>query len=99
VAAQRAGRGGVRGKAFENTYLSAQFARIAARRGIKKAAVAVAHSILVIVYHLLNDRHDYLDLGPTYFDHRERSRITRRLQTRPERPGYRVQRERIPSAA
>jgi transposase len=83
----------------KDTYLSAQFARIAARRGVKRAAVAVAHSILVIVYHLLGDRHDYLDLGPTYFDQRECSRITRRLQARLERLGYRVQLEAIPSAA
>jgi hypothetical protein len=79
----------------KDTYLSAQFARIAARRGIKRAAVAVAHSILVIVHHLLSDRHDYLDL----FDQRERSRITRRLQARLERLGYRAQLEAIPSAA
>jgi len=83
----------------KDTYLSAQFARLAARRGIKRAAVAVAHSVLVIVYHLLSERHEYLDLGPTYFDQRERSRITRRLQARLERLGYRVQLEAIPSAA
>jgi transposase len=68
-------------------------------QAIKRAAVAMAHSILVIVYHLLSDRHDYFDLGPTYFDQRERSRITRRLQVRLERLGYRVQLEAIPSAA
>jgi transposase len=83
----------------KDTYLSAQFARIAARRGVKRAAVAVAHSILVIVYHLLSDRHDYLELGTTYFDQRQRSRLTRRLQARLEGLGYRVQLEAIPSAA
>jgi transposase len=83
----------------KDTYLSAQFARIAARRGVKRAAVAVAHSILVIVYHLLDEKHDYMDLGPAYFDQREHSRVTRRLQARLERLGYRVQLEPLTSAA
>jgi transposase len=83
----------------KDTYLSAQFARIAARRGVKRAAVAVAHSILVIVYHLLDEKHDYMDLGPAYFDQREHSRVTRRLQARLERLGYRVQLEPLTPAA
>ena len=54
----------------KKTYLSAQYHRIAARRGKKRAAVAVGHSILVIVYHMLKRKVPYQDLGPDYFDKR-----------------------------
>ena len=50
------------------TYLAAQFRRLATRRGPKKAMVAVAHTILVIAYHLLLHDHPFEDLGETYFD-------------------------------
>jgi hypothetical protein len=52
----------------KNTYLSAQYHRIAARRGSKRAAVAVAHTILVIAYHLLKQGENYRELGGDYFD-------------------------------
>src|SRR6266581_2148963 len=68
-----------RAAARSHTYLAAQFHRLAARRGGKRAAVAVAHSILVIAYHLLRDGGRYEDLGQTYFDQRDRTRITERL--------------------
>jgi transposase len=57
------------------TYLAAQFRRLASRRGAKKAAVAVAHSILRIVYHLLIDQHPYEDLGELYFDNRQKDQL------------------------
>ena len=53
-----------------NTYLSAQFWRLARRIGKKKAAVAVSHSILVIAWHLLTNNSDYHDLGGDYFTRR-----------------------------
>ena len=53
-----------------DTYLSAQFWRLARRIGKKKAAVAVSHSILVICWHLLTERVDYHDLGGDYFTRR-----------------------------
>ena len=49
-------------------YLAAQFRRLAKRRGDKRAIIAVAHSILTIVYHLLKDGTLYEDLGAAYFD-------------------------------
>ena len=52
----------------KNTYLSAQYRRLAARCGAKKAAVAVGHTILIIVYHVLQEREDYRELGGNYFD-------------------------------
>jgi len=81
-AARAAGRG--------RTYLGAQYHRIAARRGAKRAAVTVAHSILVIVYHMLSDRCDYHDLGGNYFDERHREQVSRRLTRRLEALGYSV---------
>lgn len=74
----------------KGTYLAAQFRRLSARRGAKKAAVAVGHSILVIAYHLLRDGTVYQDLGDTYFDHRNRAQLERRLVQRLEALGNTV---------
>lgn len=68
-----------------NTYLSAQFGRIARRRGKNRAVVAVAHSILVAAYHILRDDVDYHDLGGDWFarrhDHDQRARwLIRQLE-------------------
>ena len=72
------------------SYLAAQYRRLKARRGHAKAVIAVAHSILVIVYHLLRDDQAYVDLGSSYFDDRDHELATRRLTRRLERLGYRV---------
>lgn len=74
----------------KNTYLAAQYRRIAARRGPKRAAVAVGHSILVIVYHLLRDRGTYQDLGGNYFDEHDQQIVQKHLVRRLERLGYQV---------
>jgi len=74
----------------KNTYLAAQYRRIAARRGPKRAAVAVGHSILVIVYHLLRDRGSYQDLGGNYFDEHDQQMVQKHLVRRLERLGYQV---------
>jgi transposase len=74
----------------KKTYLGAQYRRIAARRGAKRAAVAVAHSILVIVYHILTRHEPYHDLGVTYFDQRDRQAVERRLVKRLQALGYEV---------
>jgi transposase len=73
-----------------DTYLAAQYRRIAARRGKKRALVALAHTILVIVYHILTRREPYRELGVMYFDHRERQHVEHRLVRRLERLGYAV---------
>jgi transposase len=72
------------------SYLAAQYRRLAARRGHKRALIAVAHSLLVIIYHLLRDGTPYKDLGANYFDERERDATVRRTVRRLERLGYRV---------
>jgi transposase len=78
----------------KHTYLGAQYRRLAARRGAKRAAVAVGHSILVIAYHLLTTGETYADLGPNYFDERARDAVQRRLVRRLEALGYTVQLQR-----
>lgn len=72
------------------TYLHAQDHRLAARRGAKRAAVAVAHSILTIAYHLLSRHTTYQDLGANYFDEHKEQQVVQRLQRRLERLGYTV---------
>jgi transposase len=73
-----------------STYLAAQYRRIAARRGKKRALVAVAHTVLVIIYHILTRRQPHRELGEAYFDHLERQHVERRLVRRLERLGYAV---------
>jgi transposase len=82
----------------KRTYLAAQYHRVAARRGSKRAIVAVAHSILVIAYHLIARQEEYRELGGDYFD-RQRPEVTaKRLVIRLEKLGYHVRLE-VPQAA
>lgn len=74
----------------KDTYLKAQFHRLAGRRGKKKAIVAIAHSILVIVYHVLYRLEPYKDLGGNYFDERDHQAVQKRLVGRLQRLGYHV---------
>ena len=73
-----------------DTYLSAQYWRLARRIGKKKAAVAVGHSILVIAWHLLADDCDYQDLGGDYFIRRDTDRARQRAVAQLQALGYRV---------
>ena len=73
-----------------NTYLSAQYRRLVVRLGRKKAVMAVAHSILVIIYHMLQRGTSYQDLGYLYFDQLNRQSAERRLTRNLERLGYKV---------
>jgi len=74
----------------KNAYLSAQFRRLAPRRGKKRALVAVAHSILVSVYHMLSRGTEYRDLGADHYDRLNPERLTRHLVKRLEALGHRV---------
>ena len=74
----------------KDNYLSTQFKRIAVRRGAKRAALAVAHTILVMMYHMLSRRTSYSDLGCTYFDHQNIQHVVRRSVNRLENLGYKV---------
>ena len=75
----------------KTTYLSAQYRRLASRRGGKRAAMAVAHSILVIIYHLLSEGTTYQELGGNFFDEWDRQAVEKRLVRRLERLGYQVE--------
>jgi transposase len=72
------------------TYVAAHYRRIAARRGKKRALVALGHTILVMIYHILTRREPYHELGVAYFDQMERQRAEQRLVHRLERLGYHV---------
>ena len=72
------------------TYLREQFHRIAARRGNKRAAVAVAHTILTIIYHMLRRGTSYQELGANYFDQRQAQSLVRRAVLRIQKLGYEV---------
>jgi len=74
----------------KDTYLAAQFKRISVRRGAKRAALAVAHTILVTMYQMLSRRVGYHDLGGAYFDRANVQRVVRRSVTRLENLGFRV---------
>jgi transposase len=71
-------------------YLPAQYRRLAARRGRKRALVAVAHSLSTIIYHLLANGTDYQDLGGQYFTDRDRTRTEQRALTTLHALGYHV---------
>jgi len=73
-----------------DTYLGAQFRRITARRGSKRAALAVGHSILTISYHMMERATRFEDLGADYFDRRNPQAVKNRLVQRLEKLGYKV---------
>ena len=81
------------------SYLQAQFHRLRARRGVKKAYGALAASILTAVYHMLISGELYRDLGPAHFDRRAKAAHTLRLVTRLQNLGYAVQITPLPEAA
>jgi transposase len=70
--------------------LSAQYRRLAARRGKKKAIVALEHTILVIAYHLIQRKEPYRELGGNYFDNRRPVATAKRLVKRLEQLGFSV---------
>jgi transposase len=83
----------------KETSLAALYQRLAARRGKKRAIVAVAHSIVGSAFHILSRHEPYEELGATYFDDQRRHQLVDRLARRLERLGYRVSLELIPAPA
>jgi transposase len=72
------------------TFLSAQYRRLARRRGKNKAAMAVAHSLLVIAYCVLRDKRPYVELGAAYFEQRDIERTQRHHVQRLQQLGFSV---------
>jgi len=82
----------------KGTYLSALYQRLAARRGKKRAIIAVAHSIVVSAFHMLCRHEPYRELGANYFDVRQREPLVDRLTRRLARLGYHVTLEPVAAA-
>ena len=74
----------------KGSYLRDKFYRLKARRGYKRAVVAVAHKILVAIYHILSRQVCYNELGDLYLDKLNKHSLTRNLVHRLERLGYTV---------
>lgn len=83
----------------KDSYLAAFYHRLVARRGVKKAIVAVAHKILTIAYTLLRKREVYRERGAAAVDERRKDQIVHRMQRRFEQLGYKVHLEPIPLLA
>jgi transposase len=81
----------------KDSYLQAQFRRLSAKKGKKRALVAVAHSLLAIAYTLLKTGHRYQDLGADYFHHQNQDKYKRSYLRGLQRLGYKVTLE--PAAA
>lgn len=81
-----------------NTYLGERYRRLKKRRGSKRAALAVAHSILVIYYHLMTTGQEYQEKGAEFFQKTDRAKVERQLIERIERLGYHVTRPPQPAA-
>jgi transposase len=81
------------------TYLSARFRRLAARKGKKRAIVAVAHSILIILYHVLKTKQPYRELGADYLDRINAAQLKRYFVKRLENLGLQVTVQYVEKAA
>jgi transposase len=74
----------------KDSYFQAQYRRLAARRGKKRAILAVAHSLLVVIYHMLKNGSTYQELGSDYFDKLNKNRLVPYLVRRFKDLGFRV---------
>ena len=74
----------------KDNYLAAQYHRLARRIGKNKAVMAVAHSVLVIIYHVLHTRKPYHDLGADSFQKQDANRVAQRSLRQLEALGYEV---------
>lgn len=80
-------------------YLKARYHRLAARRGKKRAAFAIAHTILIMAYHIIKEQCTYRELGADYFDRLNEAHLIKRLTSRIQALGYKVDLEKLPVAA
>ena len=74
----------------KQTYLSAFYRRMRVRKGAPKAAMALAHHLLTVVFHVLSRSEEYVELGGNYYDQRNKAKVTARLVARLTRLGYYV---------
>ena len=83
----------------KNCYLSSQYHRLVRRLGRKKAVVAVAHSVVVIIYHVLQSDQSYTELGGDYFDRQSVEQQRASHIWRLQMLGLEVKVEALPAAA
>jgi len=83
----------------KDCYLSAQFKRLAARRGVKRAVMAVAHTMLIIGYHMLKTGQGYHELGGDYLERINKDQLQRYYMKRLQRLGLKVTLEPVCEAA
>lgn len=80
----------------KGSYLKDKYRKLKSRRGPKRAAMAIAHKILVAAFHMLATGASYRDLGDTFLDRMDATRTLNNLKRRIERLGYSVRLEQIP---
>lgn len=85
-------------ESLTQTYLGEQYRRLSKRRGSKRAAVAVGHSILVIFYHMMTTAEPYQEKGVTFFQEADKQRVQAHLVHRLQRLGYQVTLQPLPAA-
>lgn len=83
----------------KGSYFAACFHRLAGRRGVKRAIIAVAHRILIALYHVLKRQEPFRDLGATYYDQRSQAQLIKRTERRFAQLGLKVTVEPLPAAA
>jgi hypothetical protein len=83
----------------KGTYLQARYHRLASRRGKKRATLALAHTLLIMAYHIVKEQCTYNELGADYFDRLNEHYLIKRLTSRIEALGYHITIEREPLAA
>jgi transposase len=83
----------------KDCYLAAQFKRLAARRGLKRALMAVAHTLLVIGYYILKNSQGYRELGAGYLEQSHKDQLQRYFVKRLQRLGLRVSLDPLSTAA
>ena len=74
----------------QESHLSALYRRVRSRRGEQKAILAVAHQLLIIVFHIIRDGSVYRELGASHYDQQNKPKVTRKLIERLQRLGYYV---------
>ncbi len=83
----------------KKTYLSARYRRLVVKRGKKRAALAVGHTILIMAYHIIKEHRTYNELGADYFDRLNEQQLVKRLASRIKTLGYEVEVKKITIAA
>lgn len=83
----------------KGSYLKSRYHRLASRRGKKRAALAVGHTILILAYHIIKEQLVYKELGADFFDRLNEQHLINRLTKRIAALGYKVAIEKLPLAA